>query len=262
MPHRPPRLVATDIDGTLLRSDGTLSDRTLEALTVVELAGAEVVFVTGRPPRWLSNVTNRTGRRGLAVCSNGALLVDLGADRFLRSRLLEPVRAAKIVSAVRGALPEVAFAAEFGWWYAAEPEYLVDDPHCVIDADEVTGRPATKLLAKHPSIEVDQLLMAVGAAVGDLGTCTHSGLASRLVEISAPGVTKATMLAALCHDRGIDPADVVAFGDMPNDLAMLAWAGQPYAVANAHPDVLAAVVDHAPSNDADGVATTLTALFA
>ncbi|MGH3094374.1 MAG: HAD family hydrolase [Streptosporangiales bacterium] len=262
MPHRLPRLVATDIDGTLLRSDGTLSDRTLAALSVAELAGAEVVLVTGRPPRWLGDVTSRTGQRGLAVCSNGALLVDMQAESFLRSQLLEPVRTAKLVSAVRGAVPEVAFAAEFGWWFAAEPEYEARDPHCVVDADEVAARPAAKLIAKHPSMDVDELLGTVGEAVGDLGTCTHSSITSRMVEISAPGVTKATMLAALCHDRGIDPADVVAFGDMPNDLAMLAWSGQPYAVGNAHPDVLAAVVDHAPSNDEDGVAATLTALFA
>lgn len=262
MPHRPPRLIATDIDGTLLRSEGTLSDRTVHALTVAELAGAEVVLVTGRPPRWLGDVTSRIGKRGLAVCSNGALLLDLYEERFLRSQLLDPVRTAKLVSAVRDAVSGVTFAAEFGWWFAAEPEFKAADPHCVIDADEVAARPAAKLIAKHPGMQVDELLAAVGAAVGDLATCTHSSITAHMVEISAPGVTKATMLAALCHDRGIDPADVVAFGDMPNDLAMLAWAGQPYAVANAHPDVLAAVVDHAPSNDEDGVAAKLTSLFA
>ena len=82
-----------------------------------------------------------------------------------------------------------------------------------------------------------------------------------LVEISAAGVTKAAALARVCDRLGIDAADVVAFGDMPNDLALLAWAGTSYAVSNAHPSVLAAADHVTASNDEDGVAEALAGIF-
>lgn len=79
--------------------------------------------------------------------------------------------------------------------------------------------------------------------------------------MSARGVTKATTLSQLCTELAIAPEEVVAFGDMPNDVPMLQWAGSSYAMANAHPTVRQ-VADHvAPANDLDGVATTLARLF-
>ncbi len=82
-----------------------------------------------------------------------------------------------------------------------------------------------------------------------------------LVEISAVGVTKATALARIADELGVAAADVVAFGDMPNDLPMLRWAGTSYAMANGHPDLLAAADHVAPTNDEDGVARVLAGLF-
>ena len=82
-----------------------------------------------------------------------------------------------------------------------------------------------------------------------------------LVEISAAGVTKATTLALLCDELGVGADEVVAFGDMPNDLAMLEWAGTSYAMANGHPSVLELAGRVAPANEDDGVAATLEELF-
>ena len=96
-------------------------------------------------------------------------------------------------------------------------------------------------------------------AVGDLATATWT--VDGLMEISAAGVTKGVALARLCALRGVDPDDVIAFGDMPNDLPMLAWAGTSYAVANAHPSVRQAADHVAPANDDDGVASVLSELF-
>src|SRR3712207_3885891 len=81
----PPRLVASDLDGTLVRSDGTVSDRTRAALEAVEAAGSVLVLVTGRPPRWMHPVVEATGHRGIAVCANGALVYDLHTERVVRS---------------------------------------------------------------------------------------------------------------------------------------------------------------------------------
>ena len=74
-------------------------------------------------------------------------------------------------------------------------------------------------------------------------------------------MTKASTLALLCADLGVDAADVIAFGDMPNDLPMLAWAGTSYAMANAHPTVRAAADHVAPGHDEDGVAQVLAGVF-
>jgi hydroxymethylpyrimidine pyrophosphatase-like HAD family hydrolase len=122
------------------------------------------------------------------------------------------------------------------------------------------SRPGTKLLAFHPSADPDSLMEKAAKAVGDLVTVTHSS-GRGLLEMSAQGVDKASALAELCADRGVLPADVVAFGDMPNDLPMLTWAGSSYAVANAHRDVLAMVGGLTGTNDEDGVAQVLEFLF-
>ncbi|MQA77306.1 MAG: Cof-type HAD-IIB family hydrolase [Streptosporangiales bacterium] len=261
MPPRPPRLVATDLDGTLLRTDRTVSPYTHAVLAAVEAAGAEVVFVTGRPPRWMDGMAEHAGEHGLAVCSNGALVVDLRHEEILTAHPMAPDLLAHLVDVIDRAVPKVAFAAEYGWDFAAQADYRAVEPHEQVDLATLTSRPAAKLLAKHPDGDSDALLARLTDTVGTLATCTHSGFGSGLVEISAYGVTKASAVAALCAERGIDAADVVAFGDMPNDLEMLRWAGRSYAMRNAHPDVLDVVTARAPTNDDDGVARTLAALF-
>jgi len=89
---------------------------------------------------------------------------------------------------------------------------------------------------------------------------THSGGAG-LIELSAAAVTKAGALAELCRRWGVTAEEVIAFGDMPNDGPMLRWAGQSWAVANAHPEARAAATDVTASNDEDGVARILEGLF-
>src|SRR5690606_26353142 len=124
VPDPLPRLVATDLDGTLLRSDGTLSPRTRDTLAAVEERGTEVVFVTGRPPRWMTSLVDHVGRHGLAVCSNGALLVDLRNGTYLRQTLLTSALLAEIVDVLTKEIPSVAFAVDYGWEFAAQREYL------------------------------------------------------------------------------------------------------------------------------------------
>ena len=126
--------------------------------------------------------------------------------------------------------------------------------------EDLLGAPVLKLLARHEELDPQAYWDAAEAAVGDRVTITWSST-STLLEMSAHGVTKATTLALVAHELGVPPEDVVAFGDMPNDLAMLTWAGSSYAMANAHPSVLE-VADHvAPHHDQDGVASVLAAIF-
>ncbi|REF36422.1 HAD family hydrolase [Thermasporomyces composti] len=261
---RVPRLVVSDLDGTLLRSDGTVSERTRRALAHVERCGSTVIFATGRPPRWMRSIADQTDHRGVAVCSNGAVVYDLHRERELRRRPIAPEVGLRLVEALRTAVPGVAFGVEFGDRFGHEPTYRVAEERrhevFVGELTELLNTPPVKLLARHEEYHPDMLLAKARAVVGDLAEVTHASKVG-LLEISARGVSKATTLAAWCRENGIAASEVVAFGDMPNDLAMLGWAGTSYAVAGAHPDVLAAVSRRCPSNDEDGVAQVLESLF-
>ncbi len=259
-----PRLVATDLDGTVVRSDGTISARTTAAIARLEELGVPFVMVTGRPPRWMAPVAEATGHRGLAVCANGALLYDLHTERVVRSHLLDADAAAQVVTALREQVPGVSFAAEDAdAVFGHEPSYQVrwkTDGMKVGPVEQLYARGVAKLLVRHEGMTGDELLAAARAALGGLAETTHSS-ADGLLEISAAGISKASGLAAYAEERGVDAAQVVAFGDMPNDLPMLAWAGHAVAVANAHPDVLAAADEVTASNDDDGVAQVLDRWF-
>ena len=261
---RPPKVVASDVDGTLLRSDQTVSARTRAALDAAEAGGALIVLVTGRPPRWMEPVVEQTGRSGLAICANGALVVDLATGEAVRQHTIEAADARKIADALREALPGLAFAVETMGSFGREPAYrrpthAADDAE-VDDISQLLAAPVAKLLAHHPSMGPEDLLAAAQHVVGDLATLTYS-TTSGLIEISGSGVSKAFALEHLAADHGARPEDVVAFGDMPNDLPMLGWAGHAVAVANAHEDVRAIADEVTAANDDDGVALVLERLF-
>ncbi|MER6300283.1 HAD family hydrolase [Kitasatospora sp. NPDC001539] len=265
-PRTAPRLVATDLDGTLLCTGGTVSERTAAALAAAEEAGIQVVFVTGRPPRWMQQLRPHVGGHGVAICSNGGAVLDVRRGELVEYFPMSAGTALAVVEALRTELPGTAFAFEHADGWAREPGYEVlmwgDDMVCAIGAAEELlaedgpVRGLFKLLAKHPDLDPDTFLTEARRVAGHLAEITRSSPIP-LLEISAPGVTKASTLARWCAEHGIDRSEVVAFGDMPNDLEMLAWAGTAYAVANAHPQVLAAVPLHTVSNEQDGVAAVL-----
>jgi Cof subfamily protein (haloacid dehalogenase superfamily) len=259
-----PKLVASDLDGTLVRSDGTISDWSRAVIADVEARGVPVVFVTGRPLRWAEEVFDHVGDHGLAVVSNGALVWDVAADVPRIRREIDAATVLRVCADLRAAVPGSTFAVETVEGMGLEPEF--HERHPVPDGarrgpiDELVTGPVVKLLARHEELDPQAYWDAAELAIGEHVTITWSST-STLLEISAAGVTKATTLALVAEELGVRPEDVVAFGDMPNDLPMLAWAGTPYAMANAHPSVLAAVDRVAPSNDDDGVAVTLSGIF-
>jgi len=268
------RLLATDIDGTLLRSDGTVSDRTRAALQAATEAKFAVAFVTGRPPRWLDVLVDATGYVGMAVGANGAVLYDVGQEEIVSAHVLAPDLMRTLGAELRAAFPEVAFAVEYGKGFAAEPEYVHEwdinppydrrgapiPPPLVGSLDQITVEPGVKLLAKDRALDADTFLDEATTLVGGRATLTHSS-SFGLLEISAPGVTKATGLAELAERFGFAKDEVAAIGDMPNDLAMLQWAGRSYAVANAHPEVQAVADEVTVSNDEDAVARLIESLL-
>ncbi|GAA1011976.1 MULTISPECIES: Cof-type HAD-IIB family hydrolase [Streptomyces] len=273
-PTVPPRLIATDLDGTLLRDDKSVSPRTIAALAAAEEAGIEVFFVTGRPARWMDVVADHVHGHGLAICGNGAAVVDLhggpGAHRFVQVRDLARENALDAVRLVREAAPGTVYAIEQTYGFYQEPAYPklhMEIPDALAPAEELlaegglgTRQPVLKILAYHPTLDPDAFLTVARLAVGDRATITRSS-PSALLEISGPGVSKASTLALCCAERGISPEEVVAFGDMPNDIEMLTWAGQSYAMGNAHPDAIAAASGVTFANNEDGVAVVIERLL-
>lgn len=258
------RLVATDLDGTLLRPDGTVTPRARAALRAARARGIKVVLVTGRPPRGVRRLDLRDCAE-VAVCANGALLYDLDADRLLDEHPIPNAVAARLVADLRLAAPGAVFAAEAGLVFCREPGYPAGDPldesdGVVSDALLFADRGIAKLLVRHPQMSQKLLLPLAEAVAGDDAVVTRSGL--ELLEISAAGVTKASALRRVCDELGVAAAEVVALGDMVNDLPMLRWAGRAVAVAGAHPDVLAAADEVTASNTVDGVAAYLELLLA
>lgn len=260
------RLIASDLDGTLLRNDGSISERTRRALHGAQEAGITVVLVSGRHPSFLRAKAAEAGVAGLAICSNGAITYDPARDTIVRHMALDPQVAQHVIRSLRVAVPGISFAIELGplltWEAPFDQRRGASDVPVEVCADALTlcTEPVTKLIAWHREVDSDTLVEhARNITSTDEVSITYS--TPHLIEISAAGVHKAAGLQALCMERGISSDEVIAFGDMPNDLAMLHWAGHGVAVANAHPRVRAVADEVTRSNTEDGVALVVERLL-
>jgi len=259
-----PRLVATDLDGTLVRSDGSVSERTRAVLAALEDRGVPVVFVTARPLRWMDDLWPMVGGHGLAIVSNGGVVFDVAARSVRELRGIGREDGLVLGEAIYAGVPGASIAIETVAGIRCDPTY-VDSLHPappgtpVGTLEEIWTVPAAKVLVRHPGLDPVRFREAVIAAVGSLAVPTWT--LDGLMEISAPGVTKGSALVGLAAELGVAAADVIAFGDMPNDVPMLTWAGTSYAMANGHPDVRSAADHEAPPHDEDGVAVVLERVF-
>lgn len=258
------QLVASDLDGTLLRRDGTVSARTARAVDAVTGHGLDVVLVTGRPPRWIRKVVSSLRCNPLVICSNGALVYDADHDAIVLEHPIRRDAALEIVRRVRSLLDGAAIAIESRDGTGFEPHYFgrwtAEADALVADAEVLLERPVCKLAVRHAETgDHWAIVERVREVVGDLGEVTSSGPAAP-VEVAAPGVSKALALEIVAARLGAAARRSLAFGDMPNDLPMLAWAGTSVAPVDAHPDVLAVVDRVTDACDDDGVAAVLEVL--
>jgi Cof subfamily protein (haloacid dehalogenase superfamily) len=261
-----PRLIAIDLDGTLLGAGFAVSRRSALVLSRVAATGAAIVLVTGRQQRRLARVFAELGMRYSAICANGAIVYDPTDELPRACRMLEPAQALQVCQRLREQAPDVMFAAEVDYGrrvlhYPGWPVHNDDrDSAFTVGLEELTATQVVKLQACAPGQNSDSFGKLVTYTVGDLVEATCPGY-DGLVEMTQRGVTKASALAALAAELDIDPANALAFGDMPNDISMLRWAGRSVVVANAHPEARAAADDITLSNLDDGVAVYLERLF-
>jgi Cof subfamily protein (haloacid dehalogenase superfamily) len=255
-------VIATDLDGTLLRSDATLSDRTRSALRSARQAGIRVVAATARPYRVLDEIFGGTVAEepliDVAICGNGCGFYDLTTKRATFMHLLDAQLVRDVIKAILEHVPGAGFAVETGHRVLFEPGYAYTPRHDKLrfpvgTYDELLAEQCLKLMVwlpeRNPATVWERLSPALASSI----SCTWSGEQMPL-EITAAGVSKAVALEEMCRSWGVTAAEVVAFGDAANDLPMMAWAGTSYAVANASPAVLAAATARTASNDDDGVA--------
>jgi Cof subfamily protein (haloacid dehalogenase superfamily) len=269
------KLLATDLDGTLVRSDNSVSDATRDAIAAAARAGLHIVFVTGRPTRWLWEVSEAAGYTGIVVAANGAITYDLARQTLLNQHVMSPDVVRETTRNLAHEFGGVHFAVDSGDTFAYEPGYAHDwditparrpdgrlhPPAVIADLADIIARPCVKLLARVQDADPDSFLSAATQLLGDGVSVTHSAQ-SALLEISAAGVTKASGLADYSQQLGIAQHEVAAVGDMPNDIPMLRWAGSAFAVANAHPWAQEAADEVlAESNDEDAVAVLIHRLI-
>jgi Cof subfamily protein (haloacid dehalogenase superfamily) len=271
-----PKLVATDLDGTLLDSAGEVSPRTRAALAACWDAGIPVVGVTGRGPRLVDSVRAALDGRGIAVLAQGGYVVDLERDEVLRTVGLPRTQAMAVVERIEEVAGELIIAVEdaaeqaeargasqlrvqhgFDWPYP-EPAHLLPK-HEVLPPGAVL-----KVFLRSSTLGQDELLARAQRVVDPVDAeVTHAGLG--FIEVLPPGITKATGLAVALERYGVGFGDVLVFGDMPNDLPMIAAVaeagGRTVAVANAHPAVRAAAGTLTSGHDVDGVARYLEAML-
>ncbi len=267
--HLPkPKMVASDVDGTLIDHREQVSARTKAAINALIADGVPFVLATGRPPRWIDPVVDGLGFAPLCVCGNGAVIYDSAADRVLDTRVLDIETLTWAADLAERLLPGCGLAAErvgSSAHDAATPQFVSSPEyeHAWLNPDdtqvsraEVISAPAIKMLIRLPGATSADMRAALDphlAGRADLTYSTDNGL----IELSAPGVSKATGLATIAQRLGVQHSSLIAFGDMPNDVPMLLMAGHGVAMANAHAEAIAAADEVAPSNIEDGVARTL-----
>lgn len=267
MSERRPKLIASDLDGTIVAHYGEISQRTIDAFRRAHSMGIEIFFVTGRPPRWMPEIKEAFGI-GKAICGNGAMLYDLQNDKVLEQWLIPVLAQLETVKLLRAAIPQVSFAVEAHNYFHREKKYIPRwdvglDNVGVENIEDVMTAPALKILARCSEQELtsDEMLAIAQKELGGLVTVTHSNPHDSLLEISAIDVSKGATLAKMAARLNIDAADCVSFGDNPNDFSMLQWCGRSYAMADGHPDGPKNAKSVALPHTDDGVAIIIEELL-
>ncbi|OBG50338.1 MULTISPECIES: Cof-type HAD-IIB family hydrolase [unclassified Mycobacterium] len=263
-----PALIACDVDGTLFDDNETITPRTRDAVRAAVDAGATFVVATGRPPRWIRPVVDALGFAPIAVCANGAVVYDPATDRVVSTRTLPVDTLAELAELATRVIPGAGLAVERIGERAhdtATPQFIsspgyehawLNPDNTEVSIEDLLSAPAIKLLIRRSGARSADMAAELAKHVGIEGDITYS-TNNGLVEIVPLGTSKATGVDEIARPLQIGSEEVLAFGDMPNDLPMLRWAGHGVAMGNAHPDVLAAADEVTAVNNDDGVGRVL-----
>ncbi len=272
-PARAPRLIASDIDGTLLDRNHRVPRRNRDAVARAVQQGAYFALSTGRPFRWIAPVLEQLPVRPVCVTSNGAVLYDSAEDRVMSAHELSPAALAEVVDVALTVLGTVGFGAERAGGSladAVENLFVVERHYSenalfegfgVVSMGELVGQPAVKFLIRNTDYTAPELYELIAPHIDpELAHLTYS-MQEGILEVAAPNVTKRRGVEWLAEHIGVAQQETIAFGDMPNDIEMLTWAGCGVAMENAHPEVKAAADAVTVANHQAGVAKVLERWF-
>lgn len=267
------KLIASDLDGTLIGKDSRFRPRTLQALHAAADAGIRILFVTGRPLRWMYPVLDQlgaewNGENSFAFCSNGAVTYDIGQGKVLKTRTMSGAEIHTLHRELETAFPGSLFIAETLNHVYVQGQYqphAQEDPAAIVEGPLLgaldAGAGVVKYLLYREGVTPATLLEQVRALVGERAAVTRSAPYQPLVEIAQRGLNKGRVLADFAAQHGVESYEVAAFGDMPNDLEMLTWAGHGYAMDSGLPQLKEQVGRTCPGFDEDGVAQTIEGLL-
>ena len=244
-----PALIASDVDGTLLDADEKITSRTRNAVRAAVDAGAQFVLATGRPPRWVEPVVDALGFAPMAVCANGAVIYDPATDRIVSARTLSADQLGELAEIATRVIPGSGLAVERvgrSAHDAATPQFVsspgyehawLNPDNTEVSVEDLLSAPAIKLLIRKAGARSSDMVAELTKHVGLQGDITYS-TNNGLIEVVPLGVSKATGVEEVARPYEITAGDVVAFGDMPNDIPLLRWAGLGVAMGNAHPEAV------------------------
>lgn len=263
-----PAMIASDVDGTLLDDDEKITTRTRAAVRAAVDSGAHFVLATGRPPRWIRPVVDDLGFAPMSVCANGAVIYDPSTDTIISARTLSADVLGELAEIATRVIPGAGLAVErvgSSAHDAATPQFVsspgyehawLNPDNTEVSVEDLLSAPAVKLLIRRAGASSAEMAAALTKHVGIEGDITYS-TNNGLIEVVPLGISKATGVEELARPLGLTADDIVAFGDMPNDVPMLRWSGHGVAMGNAHPEALAAADEVTAPNNDDGLARVL-----
>ncbi|MCA9837399.1 MAG: HAD family phosphatase [Trueperaceae bacterium] len=260
-----PKLIALDLDGTLLNSAGKLSERSLKAIAGLKAKGTRLVLCTGRPPRYIKMLADELELADLVVAYNGAAIVNLTKQTADYRHQLSRAEALELLRVMRHSHPEAMAGMEtHHGWYLDEQLYAIRKPQLLArnlalpdgygELESFITNAVIKVFFRHPDIAAETL----SHAIKDLGLyATWSS--PYLLEVMATKVNKQEAIAHLAEQYDFAQHQVAAFGDQNNDKELISWAGFGVAMANASEELKSAADFVTSSNNEDGVARVLEA---
>ena len=246
-----PRLVALDVDGTIVDRDGVLPVAVGETIAAVVAAGVPVVLSTGRSWHGTVDLVEQLGLPpGPSVCSNGAVIVTYPPQEIVKAITFDPRH---VIERVQQFAPGTLIAVEeIGIGYRLNNHFPGGDltgEMIIEDLEQLSARPVTRVILRDPT-RSDSDFISLARHLGLHGVTYFVGWSAWL-DIAPEGVNKATALAEVAEGLGVSAADVLAFGDGRNDIEMLRWAGRGLAIGDA-PDEVKAVADDVTARFLDG----------
>ena len=265
----PYRLIAADMDGTLLDPSSRLTERTIKALRAAEEAGAGVVLASGRMPCALRYFVETLNITAPLIAYNGALIADPRTEETLGSFPIEAALGREIAGACEALSLHIQAYEGDAFWCETANQFAKDYQtflNCPVRLEAVGEKLSTwlafdtpKMLAIDTAQRVQECLPRLKERfAGRVKIATSN---PKFIEFVSPKAGKAVALARVSEITGVPRDEIIAFGDGLNDLDMLEWAGTSCAMENGAPEVKARSTRVVPSNAEDGVAQAVEALL-